>query len=65
MCKARKGVKDLSILPQGLPAVFMAGLPAVFMAGLPAVRMAGKSAGLYKINDFFMSTFFSIYRLIL
>ena len=28
MCAAHKGVKDLPILPQGLPAVRRAGLPA-------------------------------------
>jgi len=33
MCTARKGVKDLPILAQGLPAVFLEGLSAVFMAG--------------------------------
>jgi hypothetical protein len=30
MCTARKGVKDLSILPQGLSAVFMDGLSPFF-----------------------------------
>jgi hypothetical protein len=34
MCTARKGVKDLSILPQGLSAVLLEDLPAVFMDGL-------------------------------
>jgi hypothetical protein len=43
MCTARKGVKDLSILPQGLSAVFMAGLPAVLLEDLPAVFMDGLS----------------------
>ena len=32
MCTARKGVKDLPILAQGLPAVFLEGLPAVLLA---------------------------------
>ena len=32
MCTARKGVKDLPILAQGLPAVLLEGLSAVFMA---------------------------------
>jgi len=32
MCTARKGVEDLPILAQGLPAIFLEGLPAVFMA---------------------------------
>ena len=34
MCSARKGVKDLPILAQGLPAVFLEGLPAVRLEGL-------------------------------
>ena len=37
MCKARKGVKDLPIFTQGLPAVFLADLPAVRLADLSAV----------------------------
>jgi hypothetical protein len=37
MCTARKGVKDLPISAQGLPAIFLAGLPAVCLEGLPAV----------------------------
>jgi hypothetical protein len=32
MCKARKEVKDLPILTQGLPAVRRAGLSAVLVA---------------------------------
>jgi len=32
MCTARKGVKDLPILAQGLSAIFLEGLPAVFVA---------------------------------
>ena len=32
MSAAHKGVKDLPILPQGLPAVRRAGLPAVLVA---------------------------------
>jgi len=34
MCTARKGVKDLPISAQGLPALFPEGLPAVRLAGL-------------------------------
>jgi len=40
MCTARKGVKDLPILAQGLPAIFLEGLSAIFLEGLPAVFMA-------------------------
>jgi len=41
MYTARKGVKDVPILPQGLPAVRLEGLSTVFLAGLPAVRQVG------------------------
>jgi hypothetical protein len=49
MCTDRKGVKDLPISAQGLPAVRRAGLPTVFfirrspggLEGLPAVLLAG------------------------
>jgi len=47
MCTARKGVKDLPISAQGLPAVRRAGLPAVIMEGLPAVRRAGLPAVIF------------------
>jgi hypothetical protein len=33
MCTTRKGVKDLPILAQGLPAVLLADLSAIFVAG--------------------------------
>jgi len=39
-CTDRKGVKDLPISPQGLPAVFLEGLAAVCRAGLPAVILS-------------------------
>ena len=41
MCTACKGVKDLPILAQSLPAVRLAGLSAVFVADWRAVL--GKS----------------------
>jgi len=48
MCKAPKGVRDLPISAQGLPAVFfirrlyggLEGLPAVCLESLPAVLLA-------------------------
>jgi len=49
MCKAPKGVRDLPISAQGLPAVFfirrlyggLEGLPAVCLEGLSTVFMTG------------------------
>jgi hypothetical protein len=40
-------VKDLPILPQGLPAFSWAGLPAVFLADLPAVLLEDLSAVIF------------------
>ena len=36
MCASRKGVKDVPILPQGLPAVFPEGLSVVFVVACPS-----------------------------
>ena len=47
MCRACKGVKDLPILAQGLPAVRLEGLPAVRLASLPAVLLEGLPAVIF------------------